>query len=1593
MIKKRDQEWFDKLHERNSKASEVFMLPEYTNVFRGVIDKYSDSAHFIYELLQNADDAGATSVSMELQPDKFIFTHNGLERFSISDPDKIEEDRRIGQLGHLNSICYIGYSSKSGSDIKVVKDAKIGKFGVGFKAVFQYTSAPEIYDNPFCFKIENYIVPTLIDGTKYQKRGKTVFVIPFDRKDIRPETAFREIYQKLKDLKIPQLFLNNVREVTWNTPTDNNKKIRKKLEISGQSHNVEYGLYSLNSDIEKKKRILLLSRKVKVLNQGWHDIMIGYYIENGKILTNTRQNIHCFFPTTESVGTCYVIHAPFALVDNRQQIKRNNEINEFLFGEIAKLAADSLLLLRDWDVRDKSVLLGDNIVDLIRYDIDLFDKSFSGQEIKETFRRGYKCILDNEAIYRCRNGKYLTKIESWWADEDTQKLFSDLQIEQLTKLSVADNPADTYGFVLCGLNYKSLSDSRLNIDRFEGEEIGKRITSQFMSSQSVDWLDRFYAYVIRKRLVSYYEINKGSSSKAPMRTAPIIKVESGNFVCAYNQNDELQVFYSNEASDDINTIVNKELMDKSLYFRNLLKELGVKTPDPIDCFRLRIEHQKELDKIENNKLIVSIIEYWKSCDVAGQKELIELICNKFLFYGIDISIGNSSLYWVPLDLLYKDDVILRKYFKASGLEKKYFIEKSQYKEAIEVVGEKVFDDFLSKLEFKERPEYQRKKTWLGYYEKTKRKHTRITDKQVCSIEGLEHILYSWDDLGDSKELSHFIWELICFYHHRDNIFENDKSTYVLYNTEYVQDWGSCSMLNAICCAKWLYINGEYRCLSDIYKEDLIANDYACDDRLMSELNIESKPNIREENEISNMSKETRETFALGQIAKKLGIASEKDFEEKMAEFAALKKEKGERIALQKQRQLRTDRRRQNEEFNGFPVRERSKEVLADDFNMPDNDSAKLSQHNSMKSAKNLDEILEGFEEKVKIQRDEIEQIANFRERIGFVEKYSYEWLLLLMQLEVSSQGTQGASGKKSLYVAFDRLTLNPHNEKMIVLSDASRYVPMSLEEMDTLPITFVFKNNTQEKLCFDSVSVKEDCIILKCGNNSIKSIELLKNNVNNLSYAYLEVNEPIEIITEWQNRIKELNFALSDSVKANLRSDIEFIFGPPGTGKTTVLANRINDLINGTEQELKILVLAPTNKACDVLTRKLFEVCDGNDKWIWRFEKTDDSFIEDEELVYKRHCQINAQKKVCVISTIARYAFDGFADGELRVLDWDYVFIDEASMIPLYEILPPVYNCNSKRIIISGDPFQIEPIVNIDIWQGENIYKMINLQDFAKPITEPLQYDVTTLMTQYRSIPVIGELFSNYLYGGKLLHNKTEEQHRILHMGIDESPLNIITFPVGKESIFDLKRLSKSNIQVYSVLFTVEFLKYISKNIFENHRLEAIKIGVISPYSAEIQAIQKIYNQSCQFYENIDVIFGSAHGFQGDQCDIVIAVMNPPASGLKRAADMTFINNANILNVAISRASDYFFLLIPGKEYECFNSLYEIKKIGRKMMALRCKSYTSDELEQLMFGEPMHIERNTYVTSHKMTNVFNSPFTKYEIRIDENAIDVQINDV
>ncbi|MDA8321652.1 MAG: hypothetical protein M0030_17850, partial [Actinomycetota bacterium] len=80
---------------------------------------YSDRSHFLFELIQNAEDAGATAMSFELFADRLQVRHDG-RPFTADD---------------VRAICGVGHGTKSG-DL-----TKIGKFGIGFKSVYAYTDS------------------------------------------------------------------------------------------------------------------------------------------------------------------------------------------------------------------------------------------------------------------------------------------------------------------------------------------------------------------------------------------------------------------------------------------------------------------------------------------------------------------------------------------------------------------------------------------------------------------------------------------------------------------------------------------------------------------------------------------------------------------------------------------------------------------------------------------------------------------------------------------------------------------------------------------------------------------------------------------------------------------------------------------------------------------------------------------------------------------------------------------------------------------------------------------------------------------------------------------------------------------------------------------------------------------------------------------------------------------------------------------------------------------------------------------------------------------------------------------------------------
>lgn len=53
--------------------------------------------------------------------------------------------------------------------------------------------------------------------------------------------------------------------------------------------------------------------------------------------------------------------------------------------------------------------------------------------------------------------------------------------------------------------------------------------------------------------------------------------------------------------------------------------------------------------------------------------------------------------------------------------------------------------------------------------------------------------------------------------------------------------------------------------------------------------------------------------------------------------------------------------------------------------------------------------------------------------------------------------------------------------------------------------------------------------------------------------------------------------------------------------------------------------------------------------------------------------------------------------------------------------------------------------------------------------------------------------------------------------------------------------------------------------------------------------------------------------------------------------------------------------------------------------------YTPGQLEHFIFGDETYLENNIFQTAHQLANVYSHVEHKYEVRLDDSAIDIQIN--
>lgn len=316
---------------------------------------YSDSNHFVYELLQNAEDARATRVVIEYHGDKLVFYHDG----------------KPFDEGDVKGVSSMLMGTKDKNDAST-----IGKFGMGFKSVFKYTSLPEVYSDEEAFRIENYLLPVEMPGawdyqTEKQKLSYEVteggrftpfvssehltkFVIPFAKKKDDGSLVSvpgNEVLTKLEGLTGEiLLFLTHIKLLYW---VDRKTGKFAKIMLSEAENDdrlitcrIEGSAYAGKEDISRYLKYKKVFNHPEMNNA---EVSVAYKVNNraNNINEMAHTDIWVYFPTRDNTDLPFLVHGSFETAVSREKLMTPSAFNDALFDELGNLIVESLEDLRN----------------------------------------------------------------------------------------------------------------------------------------------------------------------------------------------------------------------------------------------------------------------------------------------------------------------------------------------------------------------------------------------------------------------------------------------------------------------------------------------------------------------------------------------------------------------------------------------------------------------------------------------------------------------------------------------------------------------------------------------------------------------------------------------------------------------------------------------------------------------------------------------------------------------------------------------------------------------------------------------------------------------------------------------------------------------------------------------------------------------------------------------------------------------------------------------------------------------------------------------------------------------------------------------
>lgn len=301
-----------------------------------------------------------------------------------------------------------------------------------------------------------------------------------------------------------------------------------------------------------------------------------------------------------------------------------------------------------------------------------------------------------------------------------------------------------------------------------------------------------------------------------------------------------------------------------------------------------------------------------------------------------------------------------------------------------------------------------------------------------------------------------------------------------------------------------------------------------------------------------------------------------------------------------------------------------------------------------------------------------------------------------------------------------------------------------------------------------------------------------------------------------------------------------------------------------------------------LILNKRYQRLEGTEDYLRLFHADYAKFAERFPVTYST---THALKSTCQRTTRSDFLFD-------------ILIIDESSQVDLASAA--VALACAKRVVFVGDTMQLTHVVKSQaIRPLEELFGRFDLPKYFDYLKNSVLQSITQ---QYKNIPSV-LLNEHYRCDPQIIdfcNKKFYNNHLIIQTKHKEgNGIKIIT----NESHYERNRTNERQADI----LTNEVLPH----------EKGANVGVVAPYRAQVSLLaQKISDK--------DIVVDTIHKFQGKERDVmVLSTVSNKIRIYDSDAKIDFLNNPNLINVAVSRAKERLYVLASNELLHQPHSLFK----------------------------------------------------------------------